>query len=95
MITASIKTPARILWIVRPVCGEPGCSEHPQCLCSLCGKPIGTPEDDPRWIDHDQECPDCDLCRDQMPLMLWRGKGRSTQMARFHEECFNQIVELK
>jgi hypothetical protein len=85
---------ARILWHVRPHCGEPGCKD-PQCVCSLCGKPIGTSEDDPRWLKHDKYCSDCDLCRDRVPLMLFRGEGRAMKRAQFHTLCFQEIVEVK
>jgi hypothetical protein len=95
-LTFAIKpdSAARILWSVRPACGEAGCKD-PQCVCSLCGDPIGTPDDDPRWIEHDEDCSECDLCRDQVPLTLFRGKGRAMQRAQFHWRCFESIVEFK
>jgi len=84
---------ARILWHVRPMCGEPGCKD-PQCRCSLCGEPVGTAEKDPRWETHPGDCNDCDLCRDQVPLMLFRGKGRAMQRAQFHGRCFEAAVAI-
>jgi hypothetical protein len=85
----------RILWHVRSHCSEPGCRD-PLCVCSLCGEPIGTPDDDPRWDQHNEDyCGDCDLCRDQVPLMLFQGEGRAMKRAQFHRRCFETIVEFK
>jgi hypothetical protein len=83
---------ARILWHVRPACGELGCKD-PQCVCSLCGEPIGTPKHDLRWGTHPKYCDGCDVCRDQVPLMLFRGEGRAMKRAQFHGRCFETIVE--
>jgi len=46
---------AQIRWSKRGTCGERGCTD-PECGCSLCGEPIGVPDDDPRWDDHDEWC---------------------------------------
>jgi hypothetical protein len=78
--------------------GEPGCRD-PQYACSLCGGPIGTPDDDPRWAEHDEECRDCDICRDRVPVMLFRvvrvDEGSEMQRAQFHIRCFESIVDFK
>jgi hypothetical protein len=87
-------TAARILWHVRPSCNEAGCKD-PQCVCSLCGEPIGTPDDDPRWVKHEEDCDDCDVCRDSIPMMIFRGEGRSMQRAQFHGRCFGSIIDVK
>lgn len=80
-----------IRWSKRGSCGNPGCTDA-ECGCSLCGLPIGIPEDDPRWDEHDEWCNDCDLCRDRVPPMLFRGKGKATEGAQFHTKCFEKIV---
>lgn len=94
----STDTAARVLWSVRPCSSGDGAGSgcrDPQCVCSLCGEPIGTPEDDPRWMEHDDECSDCDVCRDQVPVILFRGEGRAMQRAQFHTRCLHSIVEFK
>ncbi len=83
---------AVIRWSTRGSCGNAGCTD-PQCCCAVCNKPIGVPDDDPRWEEHDEWCGDCDLCRDQVPIMLFHGEGRTMVQAQFHIECFNAIVE--
>ncbi|HLG97204.1 MAG TPA: hypothetical protein VKX49_12905 [Bryobacteraceae bacterium] len=88
-----ISAEARLTWS-NGSCGNPGCTD-PECCCSLCGKPIGVSEDDPRWDRHDEYCDDCDLCRDQVPVMLFRGEGKAMQQAQFHIKCFEKIVRIK
>lgn len=83
----------RIFWNSRGSCGEPGCTD-PECCCSFCARPIGVAEDDPRWDEHEEYCDDCDLCRDSVPLMLFRGEGEQMQQAQFHVRCFEQIVSI-
>lgn len=61
---------------------------------ALCAKPIGVSDDDPRWDDHDEDCDDCDLCRDRVPIILFRGEGKAMQQAQFHNRCFEQLVVL-
>jgi hypothetical protein len=81
-----------VRWSRRGSCGEPGCKDA-ECCCSLCGEPIGVPEDDPRWETHPEYCGgDCPLCRDQVPTMLFRGEGKATEGAQFHWACFRKIV---
>lgn len=83
-----------IRWSRRGSCGNPGCSD-PECGCALCKLPIGVPDDDPRWESHQREfCgrDDCELCRDQVPTELFRGKGRAMEAARFHWECFRKVT---
>lgn len=74
-------------------CGNPGCSD-PECCCALCRKPIGVSEDDRRWEDHDEFCGDCDLCRDQVPIILFAGEGEAMLQAAFHTRCFEQACEF-
>jgi len=83
-----------IRWSKRGSCAEPGCKD-PECCCGLCGEPIGVPEDDPRWDDHDEWCGDCDLCRDRVPLMLFRGEGKQMEQAQFHTTCFEKIAHFR
>ena len=85
---------ASIRWSKRGSCGMAGCKD-PECGCALCGKPIGVPENDPRWDGHDEDCCDCDLCRDQVPLMLFRGEGKATEQAQFHHACFELIIFVR
>jgi hypothetical protein len=80
-----------IRWSRRGSCGNPGCKDK-GCRCSFCDEPIGTPEDDPRWDEHDEYCTDCDVCRDQIPLMLFRGEGKQMEQAQFHAACFSRIA---
>lgn len=74
-------------------CGNAGCAD-PECCCAICEKPIGVPEDDPRWRDHDEWCDDCDLCRDRVPITLFKGEGRAMLQAQFHTKCFEAIVDF-
>ena len=83
----------KIRWSKRGSCGQSGCTD-PECGCALCGKPIGVGEDDPRWEDHDEFCGDCELCRDQVPLILFRGKGRKMLQAQFCSACVQQMIEV-
>jgi hypothetical protein len=80
-----------VRWSRRGSCGEPGCKD-PECCCSLCNQPIGVSDDDPRWDEHDEWCDDCDLCRDRVPLMLFRGEGKQCEQASFHGACFEKLL---
>jgi hypothetical protein len=80
-----------VRWFERGYCGEAGCRDA-ACCCSLCGQPIGAADDDPKWETHDEYCVDCDLCRDQAPIMLWRERGKRTEQAQFHIRCFEKII---
>ena len=86
--------PGQIRWFLKGHCGEAGCTE-PECCCSICGEPIGTLESDPRWDTHDEGCDDCDLCRDQAPLMLFSGEGKAMERAQFHTRCFEKIARFE
>lgn len=79
-----------IRWSKRGTCGNPGCTD-PECGCSFCGSPIGVAEDDPRWEAHGDWCGDCDLCRDQVPLVLFRGEGKDMEQAQFCWSCVGRI----
>jgi len=48
-----------------------------------------------RWDNHDEFCSDCDLCRDQVPIMLFRGEGKDTEQASFHTACFEKILFVR
>ena len=92
--TISPEMALRIHWSKRGSCGESGCID-PDCCCSFCAKPIGIPENDPRRDMHDEEnCfdLDCPICVDRVPLILWRGEGKNTEQAQFHDACFRQMM---
>ena len=72
-------------------CGIRGCAKQ-ECVCALCAQPIGVPDDDPRRSDHDDECCGCAICEDDVPIILFRGKGRDMLQAAFHGKCFEKIV---
>lgn len=76
----------------RSSCGEVGCADS-DCVCALCAGPIGVPEDDPRRRGHEADCPGCELCEDDFPVILWRGEGKDTVEARFHVRCFQRLLE--
>jgi hypothetical protein len=80
-----------VVWSRRGSCGEPGCKD-PECCCAFCREPIGVSEYDPRWEDHDDYCDDCDLCRDQVPIIMFRGEEKATEGAQFHLACFERIA---
>jgi hypothetical protein len=84
---------SEIHWNGRGSCGNAGCAD-PLCCCALCLKPIGVAEDDPRWEEHDEYCDDCDLCRDRIPIIIFRGEGKAMEQAQFHQKCFERIAEL-
>ncbi len=73
-------------------CGNSGCTDE-GCCCAVCALPIGVSEDDPRWESHDPDCYGCDLCRDSVPFILFRGEGKNMKQAAFHEACFNKILQ--
>jgi len=80
-----------VKWSRRGSCGERGCAD-PECLCGVCQLPIGVADDDPRWEEHDEWCGDCDLCRDQVPIILFRGEGKQMEQAQFHWQCFHGLL---
>jgi hypothetical protein len=69
-------------------CGNAGCKDE-SCVCAVCALPIGVPEDDPRWDNHPDYCDGCEVCEDEVPVMLFR-KDENTQAA-FHAACFRRI----
>ena len=73
-------------------CGVSGCAD-PECVCALCAQPIGIPESDPRWNGHDPDCGGCELCEDEVPIILFRGEGRDMLQAAFHQRCFDKLLE--
>jgi hypothetical protein len=85
---------AALKWSVHGSCGEAGCKD-PECCCSFCGLPIGVPEDDPRWDDHPEWCNDCDLCRDQVPIRMFRSEGKDTEGVQLHIRCFEKITHFR
>lgn len=76
----------------RGSCGLSGCAD-PECVCALCARPIGIPETDPRWNEHDEYCVGCELCEDLVPIILFRGEGKDTEQAAFHHKCFERLLE--
>jgi hypothetical protein len=92
-----IRPDVTIHWSMRGSCGNPGCTD-PECCCSFCGLPIGAREDDPRYETHGEEdCydPNCELCVDRVPLVLFRGEGKQLEQAQFHDACFRQIINWR
>lgn len=83
-----------IRWSRRGSCTERGCTD-PECCCSVCGLPIGVAEEDPRWDSHGEHCAGCALCEDEMPIMLFRGKGKEMEQAQFHNKCFRKIIHIR
>lgn len=83
-----------IRWNRRGSCGQSGCTD-PECCCALCGKPVGVPEDDPRWQEHSEFCIGCELCEDEVPLMLFRGEGKQMEQAKFHKKCFREVTSFE
>jgi hypothetical protein len=75
-------------------CGTPGCKD-PECVCALCAQPIGTSEEDPRWDSHPDYCCSCQLCEDQVPIILFHGDsdGREMRQAALHARCFQKLCE--
>lgn len=90
-----IKPDAEIIWS-NGSCGNSGCID-PDCCCALCGFPIGVSDEDPRWNNHEEYCGGCGLCEDAVPIILFRGEGKSMKQANFHNTCFSRmlIVESK
>lgn len=72
-------------------CGNPGCTD-PECCCALCARPIGLSEADLRGRQHDEECSGCELCEDNLPIILFRGKGKDSKQAAFHTACFEKLI---
>jgi hypothetical protein len=75
-------------------CGQAGCAD-PECACAICRKPIGVSEDDPQWADHPEWCGGCELCDDQVPIILFRGEGKAMLQAAFHTKCFTKAIEVR
>jgi hypothetical protein len=71
-------------------CGTPGCND-PECVCALCAQPIGISEEDPRWDSHPEYCVACELCEDQVPIILFHPEG--SVQAAFHARCFQKLRE--
>ncbi len=82
---------SKVRWSRRGTCGNAGCTD-PECGCALCRKPIGVPDDDPRWDDHPDYCDSCALCRDRVPIMLFQGNGKDMKQATFHGKCFEAAM---
>ena len=73
-------------------CGVSGCADA-ECVCGLCAKPIGIPEDDPRRDAHDQfDCAGCEICEDDVPTILFRGEGKDMKQSAFHDKCFHRLL---
>jgi hypothetical protein len=73
-------------------CGNSGCTED-SCACSFCGGPIGIPQDDPRRDNPDEYCVGCEICEDDVPLMLFDSK-RNLQ-AQFHRRCSELLFHFR
>jgi len=59
-----------------------------QCICMVCAKMIGADERDPRWEDHDEDCPSCELC--EIALRVWNEQRKEM---RFHLKCFEGLLK--
>jgi hypothetical protein len=82
---------AEIRWS-KGSCGQSGCTD-PECVCALCAQPIGISEEDPRRADHDNyDCGGCEICEDDVPTILFRGKGKQMKQAAFHTKCFEKLL---
>jgi hypothetical protein len=83
-----------INWSSQGSCGNAGCAD-PSCVCSFCGLPIGRTDEELENLDHDAECDGCELCADQIPIILWRKRGRVTFQAQFHQACFTRLARIR
>jgi hypothetical protein len=83
-----------IRWSSRGSCGNSGCKDT-ECGCAVCGLPIGVSEDDPRWDSHEEYCGGCELCEDEVPMILFRGEGKAMKQAQFHTKCFEKVARFK
>ena len=72
-------------------CGNPGCTD-PECCCAVCGRPIGTSEEVLQQSGHDPDCGGCEMCKDQVPFILFRGEGELMVQAAFHDACFRKVL---
>jgi hypothetical protein len=81
-----------IRWSRRGSCGRSGCAD-PECVCALCQKPIGMPDEDEHWRSHDDDgCAGCEVCEGRVPLTLFRGEGKQCEEARVHDACFRRLL---
>jgi hypothetical protein len=80
---------SKILRWAKHYCGLPGCSCE-SCVCAVCARPIGAPEEDPRHADHDEFCAGCELC--EVPIILFREHG---ELAAMHPACFTGILQTR
>jgi len=95
-VDAKIKLNNRMMevrWSTKGSCRNSGCPD-PDCVCALCAKPIGIPEEDPRRADHDNECCGCAICEDDIPMILFRCDGKNMKQAAFHNACFQKVIAL-
>jgi len=72
-------------------CGRSGCTDD-SCVCAVCALPIGVDEDDPRWYSHSEYCDGCELCIDDVPIIIFRGEGKEMEQAAFHSACFQTLA---
>ena len=75
-------------------CGQSGCADQ-ECVCALCAKPIGVAEEILEQNNHDPECFGCEMCYDQVPIMLFRGEGKDMLQAAFHDRCFKSLCVVE
>lgn len=75
-------------------CGRSGCSD-PECVCASCAKPIGIDEEDAHRSGHDEDCLGCEICQDDVPIILFRGHGKFSVQAAFYHKCFEKLLVQK
>ena len=64
------------------------------CVCSSCGKMIGTDPEDPVWEDHIEYCTGCEIC--EIAARMWKphpDHAAKILELRFHNKCLNEIVD--
>lgn len=83
---------SKILRWSKGSCENPGCTDE-TCVCAVCALPIGVREDDERWQTHDEYCAGCELCEDEVPILLFRRHNGMTEQAALHTACFRKISE--
>lgn len=84
---------AQLRFSARGSCGAPGCKD-PDCCCSLCGEPIGIPENDP----HYDECEGCSACG-EIAILLFRTEAENyvtgqAQLHNMNSEIFPVLILL-
>jgi hypothetical protein len=69
-------------------------SGHPKCLCSACGQPVKASED---FLEHEDYYdtagnPLEQQMRENFPVRVTKGKGKTMVEAVVHTECYNWLT---